>query len=69
MMVDDYAWALKVLNSCKTQGQIDISDRIFELFLKKWNNDIPESMKPVYISFFNKVKRTKVYESTKITNN
>jgi hypothetical protein len=33
----DYRWILKVLTSCKNQGQLDTTEKCYFQFRKKWN--------------------------------
>ena len=68
MLIEDYSWVLKVLESCKTKIQIVGAEKLFINFMIKWREDIPEYMKDSYYSTFERIKKTTIYKIEKNTN-
>jgi hypothetical protein len=60
MMVSDYSWVVKVLESCNNEKQVESCENLFTLFLKKWTDEISWERKTQLISSFKKIKNTKI---------
>lgn len=65
MLIEEYSWVLKVLESCETKTQVKSAENLFSLFLIKWKEDISEFIKQSYISLFDKIKKTTLYKIEK----
>lgn len=65
MLIEDYSWVLKVLESCETKTQVKSAENLFSLFLIKWKEDISDFIKQSYISLFDKIKKTTLYKIEK----
>lgn len=62
--LDQYTWIMKVLDSCENPAQIETSERLFELYMKMWKNDISEKNVILLSNNFEKEKKGKM---TKVT--
>lgn len=65
MLIEDYSWVLKVLESCETKTQVKSAENLFSLFLIKWKEDISEFMKQTYQSSFDRIKNSTLYRIEK----
>lgn len=65
MLIEEYSWVLKVLESCETKTQVKSAENLFSLFLIKWKEDISDFIKQSYISLFDKIKKTTLYKIEK----
>ena len=62
---NQYAWIMTVLDSCENQSQVETTQKLFELYLKKWGKDISEVSKTTLTSNFNKETKSKSYKLKK----
>lgn len=60
MMISEFSWVIKVLESCEFESQIESCDNLFRLFLNKWDDDISWERKTQLESSFEKVKNVKI---------
>ena len=65
MLIDDFNKVINVLNSCKTEEHLIHSNRYYELFLKKWENNIPDKLRLTLMFTYVRLQKAKVYELTK----
>jgi hypothetical protein len=65
MLIEDFSWVLKVLESCKTEVHVQAAEKLFNFFLIKWKEDIPAYMKESYYSTFLRIKKTTLYKIEK----
>lgn len=63
--LDQYTWIMKVLYSCENTAQIETSERLFELYMKKWKNDISEKNVILLSNNFEKEKKGKLSKVTR----
>lgn len=59
-MIIQYSWVLKVLDSCDTEKQIIACEKLFELFMNKWENEMTMDKNIELTSLFEKIKKTKI---------
>lgn len=56
-MEKDFNWIIKILNSSKKEEHIEVSEKLFENFKKKWSEFIEDSVNDiVYTRQFNHKK-------------
>lgn len=56
-MEKDFNWIIKILNSSKKEEHIEVSEKLFENFKKKWSEFIEDSVNDiVYTRQFNDKK-------------
>jgi hypothetical protein len=56
-MEKDFNWVIKILNSSKKEEHIEVSEKLFENFKKKWSEFIGDSVNDiVYTRQFNDKK-------------
>lgn len=65
MLIEEYSWVLKVLESCETKTQVKSAENLFSIFLIKWKEDISDFIKQSYISLFDRIKKTTLYKIEK----
>lgn len=65
MMVSDYSWVVKVLESCEVELQLKSCDNLFKLFLNKWSDEISWERRTQLESSFEKLKNNKIYNIRK----
>lgn len=63
--LDQYTWLMKVLDSCENTAQIETSERLFELYMKKWKNDISEKNVSLLSNNFEKEKKGQLSKVTR----
>ena len=63
--LDQYTWLMKVLDSCENTAQIETSERLFELYIKKWKKDISENNVTLLSNNFEKEKKGKLSKVTR----
>jgi len=63
--LNQYTWLMKVLDSCKNPDQIETSEKLFELYMKRWKNDISEKNIILLSNNFDKEKKVKLSILTK----
>jgi len=51
---------LKVLDSCDTEKQIITCEKLFELFMNKWEDEMTMDKNIELTSLFEKIKKTKI---------
>lgn len=57
---NQYTWVMKVLDSCENFEQIETSEKLFQLYLKNWKNDLTYSHMSIITSNFEKEKKGKL---------
>jgi len=57
-MIIQYSWVLKVLDSCDTEKQIITCEKLFELFMNKWEDEMTMDKNIELTSLFEKIKKT-----------
>ena len=62
---NQYTWIMTVLDSCENPSQVETTQKLFELYLKKWGKDISEVSKTTLTSNFNKETKSKSYKLRK----
>jgi hypothetical protein len=63
--LDQYTWLMKVLDSCENTAQIETSERLFELYMKKWKKDITENNVTLLSNNFEKEKKGQLSKVTR----
>jgi hypothetical protein len=63
--LNQYTWLMKVLDSCENTAQIETSERLFELYMKKWKNDISEKNVILLSNNFEKEKKGQLSKVTR----
>ena len=63
--LDQYTWLMKVLDSCENTAQIETSERLFELYMKKWKNDISKNNVTLLSNNFEKEKKGQLSKVTR----
>lgn len=64
-LFNQYSWIIKVLDSCENPAQIETSERLFELYIKKWKNDISEKNIILFSNNFDNEKKGKLSKITR----
>ena len=64
-LFNQYNWVIKVLESCENPAQVETSERLFELYVKKWKNDISEQNIINLSKNFEKEKKGKISKITR----
>jgi hypothetical protein len=41
-LLNQYTWVMKVLDSCQNEEQVRTTERLFELYVKKWNKELTD---------------------------
>jgi hypothetical protein len=58
-LLSQYSWIMKVLESCENESQIETSQKLFELYIKKWDLSLTEKNINTLSSHFEKEKKVK----------
>lgn len=67
---NDFNWVVKTLESCVTSEQLTVTLKLYENFLKKWDNNLSKEMKLKLTSIFDRlVLFHKVKIKKKLTSN
>jgi hypothetical protein len=56
---EQYSWILKVLSSCENEEQVKTTEKLFELYMKKWNKETNINFVSTFESNFDKEKKIK----------
>ena len=56
---EQYSWVLKVLSSCETEEQINTTEKLFKLYMKRWNKEMNLNFKVTFENNFDKEKKIK----------
>lgn len=55
-LFNQYSWIMKVLDSCENQAQVETSEKLYELYVKKWKKDLNEKNLIMLTNNFEKEK-------------
>jgi hypothetical protein len=58
----EYEWVLKILNSSKTMDHINVSDKLFESYVKKWLDELSDVKLMTINSIYGRKKSLKILE-------
>lgn len=58
-LYNQYTWVMNVLDSCENPQQVETAQKLFALYLKKWDKDMSNGCKSTFVNNFDKEKRTK----------
>ena len=61
----DYGWVLKVLDSCITQEQVKVCEKLFNNFIYKWVDELSEERLMTFNWNFQKHKSQKLIKIKK----
>lgn len=61
----DYGWVLKVLESCITQEQVKVCEKLFNNFIYKWVDELSEERTMTFNWNFQKHKSQKLIKLKK----
>lgn len=64
-LLNQYTWVMKVLDSCQNEEQVKTTERLFELYKKKWNCDLTDKQLDQLSSNFEKEKKGKLTKTKK----
>ena len=56
----DFDWVVKVLESCISKEQIQVTDNLLDNFISKWNDYLFEERKIMFHSTYTKIKQKKL---------
>ena len=60
-LLNQYTWVMKVLDSCTNDLQVETTQKLFDLYIKKWNVELKDKYIDSLSSNFEKEKRTKLH--------
>jgi len=63
-LYSQYSWVLKVLESCENFEQVETSERLFVLYIKKWGKNNDKHLETIFINF-QKEKNSKLMKLKK----
>lgn len=63
----DYGWVLKVLESCRTNEQIQTCEKVFKNFINKWVDELSEERLMTFNWNFQKHRSQKLINLRKST--
>lgn len=64
-LLNQYTWVMKVLESCENETQVKTAEKLFELYVKKWDNSLTDKQISTLSSNFEKEKKGKLYKTRK----
>ena len=64
-LLNQYTCVMKVLESCENENQVRTTERLFELYVKKWNQELTDKQMGQLSSNFEKEKKGKLYRTRK----
>ena len=64
-LLNQYTWVMKVLDSCQNEEQVRTTERLFELYVKKWNKDLTDKQMSQLSSNFEREKKGKLSKTRK----
>jgi hypothetical protein len=64
-LLNQYTWVMKVLESCQNEAQVKTTEKLFELYVKKWDNNLTDQQITTLSSNFEKEKKSKLYKTRK----
>jgi hypothetical protein len=59
ILIEQYSWVIKVLESCENESHISCTEKLFNFFLRNCEDKISESKKNTLIDNFQKLKKVK----------
>ena len=64
-LLNEYTWVMKVLDSCQNETQVKTTEKLFELYTKKWNKDLTDKQMGQLSSNFEREKKGKLSKTRK----
>ena len=64
-LLNEYTWVMKVLDSCQNEAQVKTTEKLFELYTKKWNKDLTDKQVGQLSSNFEREKKGKLSKTRK----
>jgi hypothetical protein len=64
-LLNQYTWVMKVLDSCTNDAQVQTTEKLFDLYLKKWNLELTDKHISTLSSNFEKEKKGKLFRVRK----
>ncbi len=64
-LLNQYTWVMKVLDSCQNEEQVRTTERLFELYVKKWDKELTDKQMRQLSSNFEKEKKVKLSKTRK----
>jgi Zn/Cd-binding protein ZinT len=63
--LNQYSWVMKVLDSCQNDAQVGTTEKLFELYKKRWSVDMTQKHIVTLTANFDKEKKSKLYKLKK----
>ena len=64
-LLNQYTWVMKVLDSCQNEEQVRTTEKLFELYVKKWDKELTDKQMSQLSSNFEKEKKVKLSKTRK----
>lgn len=64
-LLNQYTWVMKVLDSCQNEEQVRTTERLFELYVKKWDKELTDKQMGQLSSNFEREKKGKLLKTKK----
>jgi hypothetical protein len=62
---NQYTWIMKVLDSCQNDSQVGTTEKLFELYKKRWASELTQKRVMTLNSNFDKEKKSKLFNLRK----
>jgi len=66
-LLNQYTWIMKVLDSCTNESQVETTQKLYDLYVKRWNYDLTDKQISALTSNFDKERKGKLYRVRKST--
>lgn len=60
--ISDFQRVVQVLESCKSERQLEVSRNYFDLFLMKYSTIMPEEYRNTLVFHYNKLEKSKRFK-------
>ena len=64
-LLNQYTWVMKVLDSCVNEAQVETTEKLFKLYVKKWDKELTDKQMSQLSSNFEKEKKGKLSKTRK----
>ena len=64
-LLNQYTWVMKVLDSCVNETQVETTEKLFKLYVKKWDKELTDKQMSQLSSNFEKEKKGKLSKTRK----
>jgi hypothetical protein len=62
---NQYTWIMKVLDSCQNDAQVGTTEKLFELYKKRWVSELTQKNVVTLTANFDKEKKSKLFNLRK----